>query len=236
LSKIAFVNQDNAAIYGLDPTQYTADYTKVTLDSATNPRPGFLTRAAFLSSYSQYDATSPILRGAFMSVWLLNVNPGPPVAGAAQATVAGTFATQRAYVEALTEQMQPCKGCHSIFNPLGFVLENYDGIGKWQTTDLRGGAIDASVTTNTVNFGNGTTKQITSPVELMQGIATLPKAQQLYAQAWVAFATGRDPNGYDQCIVDQMSTKLAGTGYTILNMLSDLTQADSFRLRVQATP
>jgi len=240
LSNVAFVNQDNAAIYGLDPTQYPAApaMTKVSLDSTTTPRPGFLTRAAFLSSYSGYSSTSPILRGAFMSIWLLSVNPGAPDPSFTKATVSGTFPTEKAYVEALTMQMQPCKGCHSVFNPLGFVMESYDGIGKWQTTDLLGGAIDASVTTNTIDFGDGSApRSITNPVDLMKGIAALPKAQALYAQAWVSFATGRDPNGNDQCIVNQMSTKLAGgTSYPILTMLSDLTQSESFRLRVQATP
>jgi hypothetical protein len=235
LSNVAFVNKDNAGIYGLDPAQYGAELTRVTLDSAQAPRPGFLTRAGFLSSYSNYDATSPILRGAFIAVSILNVNPGAPVPGAKDATAEGTFTTQRAYVEALTQKSQPCMGCHQVLNPLGFVLENYDGIGKWQTTDLRGGAIDASVTTATVDFGDSGQKEISSPVQLMQELAKVPKAQELYARAWVSYAFGRNPNANDQCVVDQLKTKLAGT-YSILNLLADLTQADAFRLRVRAAP
>ena len=42
------------------------------------------------------------------------------------------------------------------------------------------------VTTDTVNFGDGKIKEITSPQQLMQEIAQTPKAKQLYAQAWVA--------------------------------------------------
>jgi hypothetical protein len=236
LSNVAFVNKDNAAIYGLDPAQYGAELMRVTLDPALGARPGFLTRAGFLSSYSNYGATSPILRGAFIAVSLLNVNPGAPVEGAKDAVVEGMFATQRAYVEALTEKSQPCLGCHQVLNPLGYVLENYDAIGKWQTQDLRGGPIDASVTTATVNFGDGVTKPISSPVQLMEEIAKMPKPQELYAKAWVSFAFGRNPNAYDQCVVDGMKTKLAAGGYSILSLLGDLTQADSFRLRVRGTP
>jgi hypothetical protein len=235
LSNVGFVNQDNAAIYGLDPAQYGSELTKVALDSAQMPRPGFLTRAGFLSSYANYDASSPILRGAFIAS-MLNITPGAPVPGAVDAKVEGSFPTQRAYVEALTEKMQPCQGCHSVFNPPGYVLESYDGIGKWQTTDLRGGAIDASVTTATVDLGDGVAKQISSPVQLMQEIAKMPKAQELYARAWVAYAYGRSANANDQCVVDQLKTKLTATGYSILNLLGDLTQADSFRLRIRATP
>jgi hypothetical protein len=235
LSNVAFVNKDNAGIYGLDPAQYGAELTRVMLDSAQAPRPGFLTRAGFLSSYSNYDATSPILRGAFIAVSILNVNPGAPVPGAKDATADGTYTTQRAYVEALTQKSQPCMGCHQVLNPLGFVLENYDAIGKWQTTDPRGGAIDASVTTATVDFGDSGQKEISSPVQLMQELAKVPKAQELYARAWVSYAFGRNPNANDQCVVDQLKIKLAGT-YSILDLLADLTQADAFRLRVRGAP
>ena len=233
LSNVGFVNKDNAAAYGLDPSKYTDALTKVTLDSATNPRPGFMTRAGFLSSYASYGTTSPILRGSFMAIWLLSINIPAPDPSFAMQTVSGTFPTQRAYVEALTMTNDPCKGCHQVFNPLGFVMENYDGIGKWQTKDLRGGDIDTKAT---VNFGNGLpSKEISSPVDLMTAIAAAPLAKQLYAQAWVTFSTGRPPNGNDQCTVDALSTKLAGDGYSILGLLGDLTQADSFRLRVRGS-
>jgi hypothetical protein len=234
LSNVAFVNKDSAALYGLDPSKYGTDLTKVPLDAMQ--RPGFMTRAGFLSSYADYNSTSPILRGAFISVYMLGVNPGPPIPGATMMTVTGNFKTQREYVETLTKP-SACAGCHSgIINPPGFALENYDGIGKWQTVDPRGGAIDAKVTTATVNFGDGNAKQISSPLQLMQEIAQTPKAKQLYAQAWVSYAFGREPNANDQCIVDQLNTKLSKAGYSILNLLADLTQADSFRLRVRGTP
>jgi hypothetical protein len=233
LSNVAFVNAHNAAIYGLDPADYGTELTRVELDAAQ--RPGFMTRAGFLSSYAGYEATSPILRGAFISVYMLGVNPGAPIPGATMMTVQGDFQTQRQYVEALTKPAQ-CTGCHAIINPPGFVMENYDAIGKWQTVDPRGGAIDASVTTATVNFGDGKTKPISSPLELMQEIVQTPKSRQLYAQAWVSYAFGRPANANDTCVVDQLDAKLAENGYGILDLLADLTQADSFRLRVAATP
>ncbi|HET8939951.1 MAG TPA: DUF1592 domain-containing protein [Polyangiales bacterium] len=233
LSNVAFVNKYNAAIYGLDATKYGDELVKVQLDAAQ--RPGFLTRVGFLSSYSGFNSTSPILRGAFLTVYMLGVNPGDPLPGATQMTVSGMFKTQRAYVEALTKPAV-CQGCHTIINPLGFSMEHFDGIGQWQTMDPRGGAIDAAVTNNTVMLGDGRSAMITSPVELMQQIADTPKAKQLYAQAWVAYAFGRAPNANDQCLVDQLNMKLAGKDYSILGLLADLTQAESFRVRVRETP
>lgn len=233
LSNVAFVNKHNAAIYGLDAAKYGDELVKVQLDAAQ--RPGFLTRVGFLSSYSGFSSTSPILRGAFLTVYMLGVNPGDPLPGATQMTVTGNFKTQRAYVEALTKPAQ-CQGCHVIINPLGFSMEHYDGIGQWQTMDPRGGVIDAAVTTNTVMLGDGRAAMVSTPLELMQQIADTPKAKQLYAQAWVAYAFGRAPNANDQCLVDQLSMKLARNDYSILSLLADLTQAESFRVRVRETP
>ncbi|XXT15509.1 DUF1592 domain-containing protein [Sorangium sp. So ce429] len=233
LSNVAFVNKDNAAIYGLDPSAYGAELTKVELDP--NERPGFLTRVGFLSSYAGYKSTSPILRGAFISVYMLGVNPGPPIPGATMMTVQGDFKTERARVEELTKPAA-CAGCHAIINPPGFVMEAFDGIGQLQTQDPLGGAIDASVTTNTIDFGDGNVKEISSPAQLMQEIAKIQKAKQLYAQAWISYAFGRAPNGKDKCVVDMLDAKLSQSGYSILNLMADLTQADSFRVRLRETP
>jgi len=233
LSNVAFVNKHNAAIYGLDATKYADELVKVQLDAAQ--RPGFLTRVGFLSSYAGYDATSPILRGAFLATYMLGINPGPPIPGATMMRVSGNFKTQREYVEALTKPAA-CQGCHVIINPLGFAMEHYDGIGKWQTMDPRGGVIDASVTHGTIMLGGGKSALVTSPIELMQQIADTPKAKQLYARAWVAYAFGREPNASDQCLIDQLHMKLADDNYTILSLLADLTQADAFRLRARAIP
>jgi len=233
LSNIGFVNKDNAAIYGLDPSKYGTDLQKVTLDS--NQRPGFMTRAGFLSSYSHFGDTSPILRGAFITVYMLGVDPGPPLAGAAQLTAPpADYKTNREYTTALTSQADACKGCHNPYiNPSGFVLEQYNAIGQWQTTDQLGGPIDPKAT---VTFSDTDVKDISSPLELMQEIAAQPMARQIYAQNWVSFTTGRSANPNDQCEVDDINTKLSSDGYTVLNLMADLTQADSFRLRVRETP
>jgi len=229
-STVGFVNQDNAAIYGLDASKYTGTtLQKVSLDS--DQRPGFMTRAGFLSSYAHYGDTAPILRGAFINIYMIGVNPGPPVQGAAMMTAPpGDYKTNREKTDALVNTSAVCMGCHStIINPPGYALENFNGIGQWQTTDQLGGPIDA---TATVNFGAAGTQNITSVKQLMQQIAQVPAAQQTYAQYWVSYAYGREANAQDQCVVDTINKNMTAGNYPILNILSDLTQTDSFRMRV----
>ncbi|MFL5305997.1 MAG: DUF1592 domain-containing protein [Polyangia bacterium] len=234
LSNVGFVNKDNAAIYGLDASKYGTALTKVQLDA--EQRPGFMTRVGFLSSYSHYSDTSPILRGAFIVIYMLGVNVPPPPPGAAMTPQPpGNYKTNREKVSALVQMTgTDCVACHTnVINPPGFVLENFNSIGQWQTTDQLGGPIDA---TSTVNFGGGNSQAVTSVKQLMQGIADSAAGRATYAQYWVAYAYGRQPNPQDQCIANQIGTNLSTGNYPILNILSDLTQADSFRLRVRATP
>ena len=231
-SKVGFVNKDNAYIYGLDPAGYGTDLTKVTLQD----RPGFLTRAGFLSSYSNYGASSPILRGAYIGIWILSLPIGAPDPSFAMTTVNGTFATQRAYVEALTEKSPACMGCHQSVNPPGYIFEKFDAIGKVQTKDPLGGAIDATITTANVTLGtkpDGTldTRPMSSPEQLMAAVAEMAAPGNRYAKVLVEFGYDRDNNQFDQCVVDQLSAKIKAGAYPILSLAADLTQADSFRLR-----
>jgi hypothetical protein len=227
LSNIAFVNQDTAPIYGLDAAGYASELSMVQLDATE--RPGFLTRAGFLSSFSNFDATSPILRGAFITVNLIGVNPGAPDPNALTTPIPpGDYQTRRQQIEALTAP-GPCATCHGQFiNPPGFVLENFDAMGAWQTVDQLGGAIDA---TASVTFSDGTAAPVTTPLEMMQRIGSAPIASRIYAEKLVSFAYRRLPNSNDACVVDQLNAKLTAGGYTVLNLFADLTQADSFRLR-----
>jgi hypothetical protein len=227
LSPVAFVNNATAAIYGLDPAAYGTDLVKVNLDATQ--RPGFLTRVGFLSSFSAGASTSPILRGAYISKNILGVVIEDPPEDAAKTPVPpGTYMTQRQVMEALTSG-PTCKGCHAeAINPAGFVLEYYDSIGSWQTTDPLGGAI---VGTADVMLSGGSTKTLSTPIELMTELGTGPDAKARYAQTWVSFATRRVPNPQDACTVDAIGIKLAEPTYTILDVLADLTQADAFRLR-----
>jgi hypothetical protein len=70
----------------------------------------------------------------------------------------------------------------------------------------------------------------------MNEIANGPAARAIYARNWVSYTTGRQPNDNDQCIANEIDNKLSMAGYTVLNLLADLSQADSFRVRVRETP
>src|SRR5690606_34756446 len=97
--------------------------------------------------------------------------------------------------------------------------------------DPRGGPINPVAE---VKF-DGTPRLVNNAYEMMQIVASLPAAKAKYAEKFVSFAYRRDPNVNDACVVEQIAANLAQENYRIVNILADLTQANSFRLRV-ATP
>jgi hypothetical protein len=204
--------------------------TKMALDATK--RPGFLSRAGFLSTFAHDAVSSPILRGAFITQVVLAIPVGQPDPRfLTMVPPAGVdYKTQRQAMDALT-MGAPCNSCHTTkVNPPGYVMERYNAIGAWQDTDPLGGPIDSTADVYlAVNPDNVQT--MTSPADLMTALGKQPTAQRHYAEQFVSYASGRSPNQNDTCIVDTLSTNMATPTYTVASMMADYTNADSFRLR-----
>lgn len=227
LSNVGFVNKHTATIYGLNPADFTDELKRVELDP--EQRPGVLSRIGFLASHAGSARTSPILRGAFVTSQMMGISFGPPTPGAELTPdPTGTFTTMRELTEAKTGS-GPCADCHGTYvNPPGFVLERYDAIGAWQVKDLLGGDINGSAMVTIDQALNQ--KEITAPRQLMEEIGLGQRAQWQYIQKWISFVYGRLANENDNCAVLDLGMKMA-EDYTILDLLTDLTQTDSFRAR-----
>lgn len=70
----------------------------------------------------------------------------------------------------------------------------------------------------------------------MSKIATSQQAREQYARKWIAFAYEREGDPNDACTVSQLGAKLANSGYTVLNLITDLTQTVSFQVRAVEAP
>lgn len=227
---VGFVNAKLAPLYDLDPSGYGDQLEPVELDGAR--RAGLLTRLGFLASHSLYDRSSPILRGAFLQkdVLCTPIGAPPPDAEGTPLPTEGLL-TNRERVDAQTNA-PACKGCHhTLINPAGFAFEAYDGVGAYQEREsFSGAAIDTSAE---VQVG-AELLSVNGPVELSRVLAESAAAQTCYARRWVQFAYGRALTNQDSCTVDDLASKLTAGGYTILDLVADLTQSDSFRYRVLA--
>jgi hypothetical protein len=223
----AFVNAKLAPLYGLPAANFGTDMTLTDVDAG---RPGVFTQVGFLAVNSAFARTSPILRGAFIQKEVLCTQFGAPPDNAQSAPVPTSGATNRENMDAMTAAPD-CRGCHhSYINPTGFALEAFDPVGAWQTEELDTGA---AINTNAVVLIGEREVSVTGPSDLMTAIANSPEAQRCYAKKWVQYAYERSATAQDQCTVDQMASKLTAGGYTVLDLITDLTQSESFRIRSQ---
>jgi hypothetical protein len=113
--------------------QSSVEFTKVTFGAGQ--RCGVLTHPYLLSAFSYQKMTSPIHRGVFLTRNIVgrSLKP-PPMAMTFKDADFAPNLTMREKVSQLT-QSQACQGCHSVINPLGFSLEQFDAVGRFRTSE-----------------------------------------------------------------------------------------------------
>ena len=124
---------DNGNAYDLKDCDNKDDFIKVTFGS--EPRCGVLTHPFLLASLSYQKMTSPIHRGVFLTRHIVgrSLKP-PPMAMTFKDADFAPNLTMRQKVAELTRP-QACQSCHSVINPLGFSLEQYDAVGRFRASE-----------------------------------------------------------------------------------------------------
>jgi hypothetical protein len=224
---VAFAERTLAAIYGV--TSYSAEPLRITLDRAT--RPGLLTRAGFLAGHADPIDSSPIHRGAFIQKRLLCTVYGPLPANVGNLPAReGDIVTTRDQVEAKTAA-PACQFCHATINPPGFALERYDALGRLRDAD-HGVPIDASATLRL----DGREVSFDGAAELSEVLAESPTAMRCYETQWFRYALGRAEVDDDLCLLHEIDTRVAASGYAIEELLVALVMSRGFRFRATEEP
>ena len=140
-----FVNERLALHYGI-PNIYGAQFRRVTLEGDLAVRRGLLGKGAIQLVTSISDRTSPVQRGKWVLMNILGTVPPdpPPNVPALKPNGEKLVAEQTMRRRMEEHRANPaCASCHKMMDPIGFALENFDGIGKWRTTEA-GQKLDAS--------------------------------------------------------------------------------------------
>lgn len=141
-SRETFINRRLAALYdvrapareGFAPTELPVTANRV----------GLLGHASILALTAHATSTSPTLRGIFVRERVLcGVIPPPP--SGVDTSIPEASEEARTLRERVAQHLEDefCAGCHSLMDPLGLALENYDGIGQYRSTD-NGHPVDPS--------------------------------------------------------------------------------------------
>jgi hypothetical protein len=138
-----YVDAGLAKYYGLATTGTPGADGTYKVDTSATQRSGLLTLGSVLTTTSLPTRTSPVKRGDFIFSRLLCGTIPPPPDNVSSLPLDSSLSL-RASLEA-HRSSPACSGCHSIMDPLGFGLENFDATGSYRTMDGTS-AIDASGT------------------------------------------------------------------------------------------
>src|SRR5438876_3845025 len=223
-----FVNERLARHYGI-PGIYGSRFRRVALPNH-NQRGGLLAQGALLATTSYPDRTSPVLRGK----WLLNNIFGLPVPApppGVDTNLAdnklGTVPTSIRERLAQHRQNPSCNSCHSVIDPLGFALENFDVIGGWRTVDESGKPVDASGATVSG-----------AKVEGLSGLRALLLDQpeqfpRTVTEKLLAYALGRRLEYYDRPAVRTIVRDAASYDYRWSSIVLGIAQSPTFLMRTR---
>ncbi|MCA9066322.1 MAG: DUF1592 domain-containing protein [Planctomycetaceae bacterium] len=225
-SDYTFLNESLADIYGLEQSVQGADMRRVHLENPN--RGGILGMPATLASTSFPNRTSPVRRGVWVLEQVLGERVPPPPPNVPVLEEQEKQSSEGLTLRQLTERHQSeatCANCHRVLDPIGFGLENFDAIGRWRDKDDVGVTIDSAGRLPTG-------EDFSTPAELKTVLAERKGdlARNL-TERLMAYALGRQLEGYDEIVIDQLMMKIAEDDYRMRTMITEVISSYLFTHR-----
>ena len=215
------VNQELAALYGLDPAGLTSTTFQVRTLPADGPRLGLLSKAGFLSEYANQKEGSPTLRGKWMREQLL-CTPIPPPPPDVNATLVDPPAdmplTKRQRLE-LHRTNKTCAGCHDAMDPLGLPLETFDAVGAYRTTE-RGLDIDPTGDFDDVAVDNARALGVAASADAAVAVCL--------ARKYYTYAMGHAERSADGSVLNDLTAAFVASGFQLRDLVLDVVTNDAF--------
>jgi hypothetical protein len=226
-SPATYLNERLARHYGI-PYVYGSRFRRVLLTEESR-RGGILRHGSILSVTSYATRTSPVIRGKWILENLLGISPPPPPPNvptlddntvAAHVTVRERLARHRADAA--------CAACHDLIDPVGFGLENFDAVGRWQELEL-GQPIDAS-------GGLPDGSEFGGVSGLEQALLERPELfVQTLTEKLLTFALGRGVEYYDAPAVRRILRQARHTDYRFSSLILGIVNSVPFQMRMADT-
>ena len=216
-----YLNERLAKHYGI-PDVYGSQFRRISLDDPH--RGGLLGQASLLTVTSPPNRTSVVQRGKWVLENLLGAPPPPKppdVPSLDETTKGNTHLSLRAALE--QHRANPgCAGCHAVMDPIGFALENYNGIGQWRAED-GGSPIDA-----TGKLPDGT--QFSGPSGLRNTMSTSKREEfaNTVTEKLLTYGLGRGLEYYDQPAVRSILRECGPGDYRMRDLVKAVVMSTPF--------
>jgi hypothetical protein len=213
-----------APLYGIPPPP-PGEWKVV---EATGERAGLLTQPGLMAYLAGPEDSSPILRGVFVRERLLcQLLPAPPADIPIIPPDPDPNATTRERFAAHTANAA-CAGCHDLIDPVGFGFEQYDGLGRFRTTE-NGLPVDASGALTRV--GDDLRGTFNGAVELSQRLAASAEVQDCVATQVYRFALGRLEAKEDTCALAYVQAQFRESGGDLRELMVAVATSHAFLTR-----
>lgn len=222
-SNYTFLNQRLAEHYKI-PNVYGAHFRKVELTDTR--RGGLLGQGSILTVTSYPNRTSVVQRGKWILENMLGTPPPPPPADV-PALEAVKDGKKRSLREALEVHRANaiCAGCHARMDPIGFALENFDGVGGWRLED-GGHPVDAKgkLPGGRPFEGPGGLKKLLLDEHKDEFVHTV-------AEKLLMYALGRGLSPADQPAVRAIARRAATENYRLPALVAAVVDSVPFQMR-----
>lgn len=227
-----FVNERLARHYDI-PNIYGNHFRRVNLTDNLDVRHGLLGKGSLLTVTSYAHRTSPVLRGKWLLENILGTPPPPPPPDVPALEENNESGLDARSVRERMEQHRSnpvCASCHSVMDPLGFALENFDAIGKWRSSSEAGTPIDASGT-----LSDGT--QVDGPATLRRAFVRRGNNfLTTVTEKLLTYALGRGVESFDGPAIRQIVDVTAQEEYRWSSLIAGIVQSTPFQMRRSPEP
>jgi hypothetical protein len=230
-----FVNQELASYYGM-PGVSGAGFERVELEG-TNRIPGVLGHGSFLAEHALANNSSPVQRALIVRERML-CDPMGPVPSGLDTNLRPpdpTVTNRERY--SIHSENEPCNGCHSLMDPIGFTFENYDAFGQFRDTEA-GKPVDSTGGVPLIIGGNLTTVPVDGPAGLADYLSQSEQVRACLANNLSYYAYGianavKWPNSVKVCNDHAVRQVARDSDNTLRSVLTGILRAPHFISRVQ---
>jgi mono/diheme cytochrome c family protein len=218
-----YLNERLAKHYGISNV-YGSQFRRVPVTDQN--RRGLLGHASILTVTAQANRTSPVARGKWILENLLGAPPPAPPPNVPLLEETDVKGTLRVRMEA--HRKNPvCASCHTMMDPLGFAMENYDPLGQWRTTD-EGLPVDA---TGAMPDG----AKFDGVSGLRQALLARPDVFiETLTDKLMIYALGRGTEYYDAPAIRQIARDAAKHNYKFSRVILGIVNSMPFQMRAPA--
>jgi hypothetical protein len=222
-----FANERLARHYGILDV-YGSHFRRVRVQQ--EERRGLLGQGSVLTVTSYPNRTSPVLRGKWILENVLGTPPPSPPADVPDLTEnqPGEEALSlRARMEA-HRRNPTCATCHRVMDPLGFALENFDGVGEWRAKEP-GGRIDP-----VGQLADGSA--VDGPIGLRKAVLQHPEMfVRTVTQKLMTYGLGRGVEYEDMPLVRRIARDAAQREYKWSAIVLGLVRSAPFQMKKAQT-